>query len=130
MLVTNLSNFLSVSMSLIILLNNPSVLFQGKKTEAIFFNYMVNFWTTVDENGSMIWNVTQEKISILYYFNDKNIDLQNILFLISVELMALTLRVGNFVLQCRFRIPNIGIMIISKELNSSVKNDFCFFLAL
>ena len=40
---------------------------------------MINFWTTVDENGSMTWNVTQDKISILYYFTDENIDLQNIL---------------------------------------------------
>ena len=56
---------------------------RGKKCEAMSFNFMVNFWTTVDENGSMTWNVTQDKVSILYYFNDENIDLQNILSLLN-----------------------------------------------
>ena len=41
------------------------------------FNLMVNFWTMVDENGSIIWTVMEDKISILYYFNDENIDLEN-----------------------------------------------------
>ena len=27
---------------------------RGKKFEAVSFNFMVNFWTTVDENGSMM----------------------------------------------------------------------------
>ena len=39
------------------------------------YNFLVNFWTTVDENGSMTWTVTDDKISILYYFNNKNIDM-------------------------------------------------------
>ena len=30
------------------------------------FNSLVNFWTTVDENGSITWTVTDDKISILY----------------------------------------------------------------
>ena len=58
------------------------VLFQeGKTFEAkISFNLLVNFWTTVDENGSMISTVTEYEISILYYFNDENIDLENLGF--------------------------------------------------
>ena len=47
------------------------------------FNFIVNFWTTVDENGSMSCTVTEDKISILYYFNDENIDLENILSLLN-----------------------------------------------
>ena len=39
------------------------------------FNFLVNFWATVDENGRMTWTVTDDKISILYYFNNKNIDM-------------------------------------------------------
>ena len=39
------------------------------------YNFLVNFWTTVDENGSMTWTVTDDKISILYYFNNKNINM-------------------------------------------------------
>ena len=54
-----------------------------KKFEAMSFNYMVNFWTTEDENGSVIWTATQDKISILYYFNDENIDLESILSLLN-----------------------------------------------
>ena len=41
------------------------------------FNFMVNFWTMVDENDSITWTVTEDKISILYDFNDENIDLEN-----------------------------------------------------
>ena len=41
------------------------------------FNFTVNFWTMVDENGSITWTVTEDKISILYDFNDENIDLGN-----------------------------------------------------
>ena len=41
------------------------------------FNFMVNFWTMVDENDSITWTVTEDKISILYDFNDENIDLGN-----------------------------------------------------
>ena len=59
------------------------VLFQGEKSEAMSFNFMVNFWTTVDQNGSMTWSVTRDKISILYYFNDENINLENIRSLIN-----------------------------------------------
>ena len=52
------------------------VLFQeGKSFEAkMSFNLLVNFWTAVDENGSMTWTVTEYEISILYYFNNENID--------------------------------------------------------
>ena len=39
------------------------------------FNFLVNFWTTVDENGNMTWTVTDDKISISYYFNNKHIDM-------------------------------------------------------
>ena len=44
----------------------------------MFFNFMVNFWTTVDENGSMTWTETQDKLPILYHSNDGNIDFENI----------------------------------------------------
>ena len=47
------------------------------------FNPMVNFWATVDKNGSITWTVTKDKISILYYFNDENIDHENILSLLN-----------------------------------------------
>ena len=47
------------------------------------FNFLVDLWAEADENGSMTWNVTRDKISILYYFNDENIDLEKILFLLN-----------------------------------------------
>ena len=43
------------------------------------FNLLVKFWTSVDENGSMAWTISEDSISILCYFNDDNIDLQKIL---------------------------------------------------
>ena len=57
-----------------------------KKSEAMPFNFMVNFWTTVDENGTMTWTVNEDKISTLYYFNDENMDLENILSLLIISL--------------------------------------------
>ena len=47
------------------------------------FNFFVNFWTTADENDSMAWNVTHDKSSILYYINDENIDLEQMLSLLN-----------------------------------------------
>ena len=47
------------------------------------FNFLVNYWTTADENGSMTWNVTHDKISILHHFNDENIDLEQMLSLLN-----------------------------------------------
>ena len=47
------------------------------------FNFLVDFWAEADENGSMTWNVMHDKISILYYFNDENIDLEKNLFLLN-----------------------------------------------
>ena len=35
----------------------------------------------MDENGSMTWTVSNDEISILYYFNDENIDLEKFLSL-------------------------------------------------
>ena len=34
---------------------------------------------SVDKNGSMTWRVYPNKLSILYYFNDENFDLEKIL---------------------------------------------------
>ena len=48
----------------------------------ILFNFLVSFRTELDENGSMTQNVMCDKIYILYYFNDENIDLEKMLFLL------------------------------------------------
>ena len=45
---------------------------------ATAFNFLVNFWRTIDKNGSMTWTISDNHISILY-FNDENLDLQKIL---------------------------------------------------
>ena len=47
------------------------------------FNFLVNFWKTIDENGSMMWIISENKISILYYFNDENTNLHKILVLLN-----------------------------------------------
>ena len=43
---------------------------------------MVYFWNTADENGSMTWTFTDQKIFVLYYFNNENIDLEKMLSLL------------------------------------------------
>ena len=42
-------------------------------------NFFVDFWTNIDENGSMTWWVTRNKILILDYFNDENTGLEKLL---------------------------------------------------
>ena len=42
------------------------------------FNFVVNFLRTLHDNGGMTWTITDDSISILYYFNDKNTDLEKI----------------------------------------------------
>ena len=34
---------------------------------------------SIEENGSMIWHVYHNKLSILYYFNDENVDFEKLL---------------------------------------------------
>ena len=46
-------------------------------------NLFVDFWCTINKNGSMVWSIFNNKISILYYFNDENIDLEYILGLLN-----------------------------------------------
>ena len=43
------------------------------------FDFLVNFWRIIDKNGSMTWTISDNHISILYYFNDENLDFQKIL---------------------------------------------------
>ena len=45
----------------------------------IAFNFIVIILRTIEENGSMSWTITDNQISILYYFNNENLDLQKIL---------------------------------------------------
>ena len=47
------------------------------------FNYFINFWRSVDENGSMTCSATNDKFSILYYFNSKKLDLDYLLSLLN-----------------------------------------------
>ena len=49
----------------------------------MLFNFLVNFWIEADGSGSITWNVTRDKISILHYFNDENINLEKMLFLLN-----------------------------------------------
>ena len=54
-------------------LNPDRVFIQEKKKLEVkmSFNFLVNFWNIADENGSMTWIFTDQKLSALYYFNDK-----------------------------------------------------------
>ena len=73
-----------------------------EKSEAkMSFNFLDNFWTTVDENGSMTWTVTDDEISILYHFSDENIDLEKIILFLntSAEAYGLSFR--------RWKLPTV-----------------------
>lgn len=47
------------------------------------FNFLVNFWRTVDESRSMTCTILEDSISILYYFNDENTNLEKIFELLN-----------------------------------------------
>ena len=80
--------------------------FKGKKSEAMSFNFMVNFWTTVGENGGMTWTVTEDKISALYYFNDENLFLEIILFLLNNFAFTYRLDAQGWKLPSRMTVSN------------------------
>ena len=74
---------------------------------ATAFDYLVNFWRTIDENGSMTWKISDNHMSVLYYLND---DILNY-YASSFGL------VGSCPLRCRFSIRKCGNEIILRELN-------------
>ena len=47
------------------------------------FDLLVAFWCTIDDNSSMTWRILNNEISILYYFNDENVNLENMLTLLN-----------------------------------------------
>ena len=44
-----------------------------------YWDFLIKTWRSVDQNGSMTWRVYPNKLSILHYFNNENIDLEKIL---------------------------------------------------
>ena len=93
------------------------------------FNFLFNFWTTADENGSMKWNVAHDKISILYYSNDENVAGTNAFSVKQLfsKLMDFILGAGNFRLLCRCLILNIAIMIVLGKLSLFLEDGFFHF---
>ena len=57
----------SVCLELYFLADRAFGFISWEKIEAqkMSFNFTVNFWTTVDENGSITWTITENKISIV-----------------------------------------------------------------
>ena len=55
-----------------------------KKKQKMSFNFFINFWHSVDENGSMTCSAINDKFSILcYFFNSKKLDLDYLLSLLN-----------------------------------------------
>ena len=82
--------------------------FKKKKSKVkLSFNFLVNFWTTADENGWMTWNVTYDKISLLYSFNDENIDLEQMISLLN-----------NFAETYGFHIRSCKLLLVMQVSNS------------
>ena len=70
------------------------------------FNFFIDFWHTINENSSMTWSVSDKKILLLYYFNSKNIDLEDILLLLNV-------------FGCQQRLSRMGWKLLFKMQNSN-----------
>ena len=48
-----------------LLLPDTAFAFLSKKEKREIFNFLVNFWKTVDENGSMTWTISDNHISYI-----------------------------------------------------------------
>ena len=75
------------------------------------FNACIQFFHERDENGSMAWNISDQKISISFYFNDENIDITNI----NERLNVLAVNFG--LLQQDWKLP-----FIAQKSNSTTWN--------
>ena len=69
------------------------------------FNFLVDFWRTIDKNGSMTQAVYANKISILYYFNNENINLEYILSVLNI--FAREWNLGRFGWKLPFRMQKL-----------------------
>ena len=54
-----------------------------KEKQKINLSFFVKFWRSVDENSSITCSATDDKFSILYYFNSKHLDLDYLLSLLN-----------------------------------------------
>ena len=93
------------------------------------FNFMVNFRTTVDVSGGMTWTVTQDKISILYYFNNENINLENILSLLNNSARTYGLDIQVWELRFTMQVSDSEHWNYDyfKKIEFISRNDFLFF---
>ena len=62
-------------------------------------------------NGSVIWKISKDSISILHYFRDENIDLEKILELLN------SLAVANYRSEWEFQIAKLGTVAILRRSN-------------
>ena len=67
-------------------------------------NLLGNFWTSVDENKSMTWTISEDSISLVYYFNNENIDFEKILQLLNSSALAYNLQQFGWKLPFRMRV--------------------------
>lgn len=68
------------------------------------FNFLVKFWRPLEENGSMTLTISEDLISILYYFNDENIDLEDFFELLNSLTITCSLLQFGWKLLFRMRV--------------------------
>ena len=81
------------------------------------FDYLFNFWRTIDENGSMTWTISDNHISILYCFNDENLHLQKNLDIFNSYASGFGLAQRGWKLLFKMQVSNSETEIILTELN-------------
>ena len=77
------------------------------------------FFKDWDKNGSLTWSVSNNKFSLLYYYNDNNIDLKkklNRLILLQINPNHQK-KVGNYLFVWKNITLKNGIMILQKRLS-------------
>ena len=92
----------------------------------LFFFFF--FWCVVDEDGSMTWRILNNKISILHYFNDENVNQENILCLLNCFACEYGLESQGWKvnLWCKSQALRVGIMTILYVWSFLLKKWFFF----
>ena len=92
-----------------------------KEKQKINLSFFVKFWCSVDENSNITCSATDDKFSILYYFNSKHLDLDYLLSLLNTfvrEQQLVDSKVNLFVkdLKLKERFQNYQNVVILYKL--------------
>ena len=97
-----------------------------KEKQKINLSFFVKFWRSVDENSSITCSATDDKFSILYYFNSKHLDLDYLLSLLNTFVREQQLDRLAWKLPFKMNVPSEELWVYNyfKRIELYVKKRF------